>query len=279
MPQTEHAARGSQWTPRQAQTALPIARIRTWPAISAAVLTAGPHQRQPAAPRRKQAQARRRPAVYERGGHWCSVISVPPFPTLLPRPCPQFEDGDNAALDAMLQRRQQLAADVAAELADASVQQRHQWLHGGERSSPALTQRLQNPAAARGVPTLRFPIGSLHSSPQACAQLTAKSWAGISSNPRCAQWRSMKSWQHCRQRLSSASSTQTSGGQPASQQHRCGAPWSAPKPDPRRAGTASHCSCTAGLQSCLAPADRLLSKHWRQRAAAVASPVASSLSA
>ena len=96
----------------------------------------------------------------------------------------QYEAGDNAALAGLLQRRQQLAADVAAELADASMQQRRQWLHDGERPSPALTQRLKKPAAARGVPALRSPSGALHTSPQACAQLTAKFWAGVSSTPQ-----------------------------------------------------------------------------------------------
>jgi exonuclease III len=96
----------------------------------------------------------------------------------------RYQEGDNAALPALLAQRQQLAASVAAELADRGMQQRRQWLHGGERPSPALTQQLQPPAEARGIPALRSPAGTLHSTPQACSELVANYWAGISAQPR-----------------------------------------------------------------------------------------------
>lgn len=95
----------------------------------------------------------------------------------------RFEGGDTSALPALLAHRQQLAASVAAEMADASKHQRRQWLHNGERPAPSLTKQLQAPAEARGIPALRSPAGSLHSSPKACAELTARYWAGISSKP------------------------------------------------------------------------------------------------
>ena len=96
----------------------------------------------------------------------------------------RVERGDASALPCLLAHRKQLAASVAAELADANKQQRRQWLHTGERPSPSLSKQLQPPAEARGIPALRSPAGTLHSSPQACAELTAKYWAGISSKPR-----------------------------------------------------------------------------------------------
>ena len=96
----------------------------------------------------------------------------------------EYEGGSNAALETLLRCRHQLSADVAAELEAASMQQRREWLHQHERPSPAITQRLKKPASASGVPAVRSPSGTLHTSPQACAQQTAKFWAGISAQPQ-----------------------------------------------------------------------------------------------
>ena len=93
------------------------------------------------------------------------------------------EDGDAGALSGVLAAREQLAAAAAAQHADATLQQRRSWLHGGERPSPGITAQLRPPADARGVPALRSNGGSLVSTPGGCAQLTAEFWAGVSAAP------------------------------------------------------------------------------------------------
>ena len=60
--------------------------------------------------------------------------------------------------------------------------ERRQWLHAGERPSPALTAKLR-PPASRGATGLRSPSGALHTSPGKMAQLTAQYWAGVSAQP------------------------------------------------------------------------------------------------
>ena len=88
-----------------------------------------------------------------------------------------------AALPELLALRQQHSTMTAAQLADAAMEQRRRYLHGGERPSPGITARLRRPAAASGVPALRARNGTLTSNPAACAQITAKYWAHISRQP------------------------------------------------------------------------------------------------
>lgn len=95
----------------------------------------------------------------------------------------RYQQGDETALPTLLAHRQHLAATIAAELADRSMQQRRQWLHNGERPSPAITRQLQPPAESRGIPALRSPAGTLHAAPHTCAQLVANYWAAISTQP------------------------------------------------------------------------------------------------
>ena len=95
----------------------------------------------------------------------------------------RVEAGDTAALADILAARQACARAAAAGEAEHPSNQRRQWLHRQERPAPYITRRLQPPRAANEVPALRRPGGGLATTPQACARLTARYWAGVSAQP------------------------------------------------------------------------------------------------
>ena len=94
----------------------------------------------------------------------------------------QYEGGDDAALGPLLQHRQRTAEAVKAELAAASMAERRQWLHAGERPSPTFTAKLR-PPTSRGVAGLRAPDGTLHTAAPAVARLFVQHAARVSTEP------------------------------------------------------------------------------------------------
>ena len=95
----------------------------------------------------------------------------------------EVEAGDPAALEAVLQRRQDLAAAVEAHSVECAAAKRRQWIHGGERPGPKLSKRLQPPRDARALPALRAPSGELVDDPATCAALLNSYFARISAAP------------------------------------------------------------------------------------------------
>ena len=71
---------------------------------------------------------------------------------------------------------------MKAELAAASMAERRQWLHAGERPSPTFTAKLR-PPSSRGVASLRAPDGALHTAAPAVARLFAQQAARVSTEP------------------------------------------------------------------------------------------------
>ena len=94
----------------------------------------------------------------------------------------QYEGGDDAGLGPLLQHRQRTAEAVKAELVAASMAERRQWLHAGERPSPTFTAKLRAPTS-RGVAGLRAPDGTLHTAAPAVARLFVQQTARVSTEP------------------------------------------------------------------------------------------------
>lgn len=94
-----------------------------------------------------------------------------------------LEEGDDAALPAVVAARQRFAEAWRAHTAELALQRRHSWLHRGERPCPALTRRLRPALARRQVLALRSATGALLTRGTALAQRVADHWAAISEQP------------------------------------------------------------------------------------------------
>ena len=81
-------------------------------------------------------------------------------------------------LEAVLQRRRDLAAAVEAHSVECAAAKRRRGIHGGERPGPKLIKRLSE----------------LVDDPAACAALLNNYFAGISAAPATARPRSRRCW-------------------------------------------------------------------------------------
>ena len=93
------------------------------------------------------------------------------------------EDGDDAAIEAIIAARRQLSDLHVAKAGQQRLSELREWLHDGEKPSRGLTARLRPPAAARGVAVLRDAADQLQTDSQSCANTMARYFANVSVQP------------------------------------------------------------------------------------------------
>ena len=95
-----------------------------------------------------------------------------------------LDTGVDVALATILAAQQAWAEAAAACHTARRQRERQDWVHSGERPSPALTQMLRPPKAVCLVPALRGPDGLLVTEQPGLARLVARTWAHVSRVPQ-----------------------------------------------------------------------------------------------